>query len=222
MNNEELDREPEKDSWDILFTKYVDSVPDMTGNLSPYIVTGATSNVDIAVNHFHPVGPAFDDWTSKPLDSLKNKIGWDWKSFDLDSFSWKLTDSNYYFVQSYSGDIFKLRFTSWSGSMTGNFVLEKTLTSASSIFESSSAKFAADVYPNPANSSFTIKINEEISGSAFVTIFDQAGRMVYNNNVAARDLNYGMQVSNLNLQDGLYIISITGNDFSANTRLLIQ
>ncbi|NOX84573.1 MAG: hypothetical protein GXO86_01190, partial [Chlorobi bacterium] len=96
-NNEVVDREPLAADWDILFTKYIDSVPNNEGSFSPYLVTGATLNVDIKANNFYPVTEDFNDWLSKPMDSAKNTIGYDWKEFDMNSFSWTVKDSNYYF-----------------------------------------------------------------------------------------------------------------------------
>ncbi|MBT4189699.1 MAG: hypothetical protein HOE16_00755, partial [Lentimicrobiaceae bacterium] len=97
-NDELLDREP-SESWDMLFTKYIDLTTNSSGELVEYLVTGVTSNIGLHANKFTGVGPDFDDWISKPFDSLKNTIGYDWKSFDMQTFSWVVDDSIAFFVK---------------------------------------------------------------------------------------------------------------------------
>jgi len=220
--NQAIDREPAGQSWDILFTKWTDQVDNGEGGTSPYIVTGVLSNVDIAANHFYPVAPDFTDWYSMPLDTVKNKIGYDWKSLNFVDFTWDIADSNYYFVQTYAGDIYKLGFVWWQGSMTGDFALDKELVSLVSVDETSFDKIELQVYPNPAADQFTLKSDSELKNNCSVIINDQAGRSVYQKALSAGEVNNGFVVKNLNLTKGLYIISISNNEFSASQKLLVK
>jgi hypothetical protein len=220
--NEVLDREPEAESWDILFTKFIDMVPDLEGNMSPYNVTGVTSNVDIGVNQAYPVGPDFNDWSFVPMDSLKNKIGWDWKSFDFGSFSWTLQDSNYYFVQTYSGDVYKLWFTMWEGSGTGNLALAKQMSSPAFLFDQNEREISLQVYPNPATSAFSVRSDENLSGPVVVNIIDFAGRLVFQREYNASELNSGIGFSDLGLQEGMYIINLNGDGYQTSRKLMIR
>ena len=222
LTNEALDREPEGQSWDIIFTKWVEMVDNGEGGTSPYPVTGALSNVNIAANHFYPVAPDFTDWYSQPLDSIKNKIGYDWKTLNFADFTWEIADSNYYFVKNYTGDIYKLGFVWWEGSMTGNFALDRQLVSLVSVEENVNTEMDLQVFPNPATNQFTVKSITEFKNDCQVTIFDQAGRAVYQNTLSAQELNNGFKVSNLNLTEGLYIISLTGNEYSASQKLMVR
>ena len=220
--NEPVDREPPSEDWDILFTKYVDSVPDNEGNFSPYLVTGATLNVSTKANNFYPVTEDFNDWMSKPMDSAKNTIGYDWKQFDFNAFSWNVTDSNYYFIRNFNGDIYKLKFISWDGSSTGDFVLDKWLVSLSSVSEKYSTPLSLNVYPNPASESFAVKSSEELQGDVTLMIIDRSGRQVYRAVYAGRELNSGIRLSNLNLKQGLYILNIKGAGHTGSTKLIIR
>jgi hypothetical protein len=222
MTNEALDREPAGQSWDIVFTKWVDMVDNGEGGTSPYTVTGALSNVNIASNHFYPVADDFTDWYSQPLDTIKNNIGYDWKTLNFADFSWVIADSNYYFVKNYTGDIYKLGFVWWEGSMTGNFALNKQLVSLVSVEQTISNKIELQVYPNPVTDRFTLKSTSELMNDCQVNIFDQAGRSVYQNTLSAQELNAGFMVNDLNLTKGLYIISLTGNEFSASQKLMVR
>jgi hypothetical protein len=220
--NEAVDREPEAESWDILFTKYIDMVEDNDGNFSPYSVTGATANVNIGTNRFYPEAPDFNDWYSVPFDSVKHSPGWDWKEFDLGSFSWKVLDSNYYFVQPYSGDVYKMWFTMWEGSSTGNFALAKEMVSLASVEEPNSDQSELAVYPNPANSSFTIKSAENFAGSVNVNIVDFTGRMVFMQEYTANDLQTGISFNNLDLTEGMYVINVRGEGYQTSQKLIIR
>lgn len=221
VTNEAVDREPQKESYDIQFTKYTEIVYDNENNPTPYPVTGVANNVDIGSNNFHPVGPDYDNWLAVPFDSLKNSIGYDWKVFSMGTFSWKVVDSNYYFVQDYAGNVYKLQFLSWGGSQTGNFSLTRALVSAASVDEPFSSGQSFEVFPNPATTNFTIKAEIE-SGLVTVSVYDLSGKICYRENVSAEILNAGYTVSNNDLAKGLYIISLSGKNKTINQKLLIK
>jgi hypothetical protein len=221
VTNEAVDREPDAESYDLQFTKYTEIVYDNENNPTPYPVTGVANNVDIGSNNFHPVAPDYNDWTAVPFDSLKNSIGYDWKSFDLESFSWKVIDSNYYFVQNYAGDVYKLQFLSWGGSTTGNFSLTRSIVSLSSVDDAIAATKDFDVYPNPATNNFTIKA-AIVADFVTVTIYDQAGRKHFQENVSSSNLKSGYTVANIGLAKGLYIVSLSGDNTNISQKLLIK
>ena len=220
-NNEAVDREPAADSWDLQFTRYYAEITDNEGNVVNYPVTGVTSNVDIGTNNFHPVAADYTDWNAEPFDSTKTNIGHDWKSFDF-STGWQVADSNVYFVQNYAGDVYKLVFTWWDGSTTGDFALMKQLVSLVNVDEFAKEEDPFMVYPNPSSGQFTLKGIADISDDAKVTIYDQAGRSVYQVSATAAQLEGGLLINNLNLTDGLYIVSVTSENFISNQKLLIR
>ena len=104
QTEEVLDREPNSDTWDIVFTKYMGL---LEGGV-PYAVTGALNNIDIPANRFDEVGPDFEDYALVPMDSTKTPIGHDWKYFDMNSFSYVVEDSIAFFVSNSQKDIYKL------------------------------------------------------------------------------------------------------------------
>lgn len=171
-----IDREP-ADNWDILFTKYIDYTEDMSGNMVEYLVTGATSNVDRKANKFTEIGADFDDWAAKPFDSLKNTIGYDWKIFSMTTFSWEVDDSIAFFVKNDNGDVYKIVFTYWQGSTTGEFALSKELVSASAIDIYEEQVAGITLYPNPVKDIITIETKDIVDGSLIIT--DISGRIIY-------------------------------------------
>jgi hypothetical protein len=220
--NEPYDREPEKSSWDLQFTKYIDMVPTNEGDLEPYLVTGATNNVESFSNNFYPELPTFVDWAAKPFDSTKNAIGYDWKSFDMGLFQWTIKDSNYYFVNTVDGDIYRLQFKSWDGSMSGDFVFDKWLVSLSSVNENELTSNIISIYPNPAHSDFTIKVTDLESNDNQLMIMDQAGRMIFNETYSNSNLLSGIELSNLNLSKGLYLVTIKNKHQTITKKLIIN
>ncbi len=220
VNDEVVDREPESQSWDIVFTRYFEEL-EAEGDIVPYLVAGAASNVDIGANNFHPVPLEFMDWSSEPFDSLKNTIGHDWKSFDF-STGWVVMDSNVYFVQNFDGNVYKLIFTWWDGSTTGDFALEKQLVSLVDIeeFEPETAEFM--VYPNPATTQFNIRGKFENKGSLTVSVYDQSGRRVHAIATDAMELERGIVVNRAEFSTGLYIIQIAGDNVNVQQKLMIR
>ena len=220
-NNEELDREPASDSWDILFTKYIDLTEDNEGNWVPYLVTGATSNVDIGANEFYPVAADFNSWAEMPFDSAKNVVGYDWKSFDMGTFSWEIADSTAFFVQNYTGDVYKLVFESWEGSSTGNFVINTSLVSLASVNDMNMETTKIAMYPNPATSFVNIVSNEETSYESML-IMNQSGQIVYRANMSGIDLRNSYKIDLGGFAKGMYIIQLNGNNIQTNQKLLVR
>lgn len=222
MNNEGLDREPESNSWDILFTKYMDWTTTLEGDTTSYLVTGVTSNVDIASKNFYPVAPDFSDWFPTSFDSSKNSIGYDWKDIDMSTFQWTVTDSNYYFVQSYSGDVYKLGFTYWSGSFGGGVChFNKTLISLAAI-EDNVTKEEFTIYPNPTTDYISLKTAELQSGMFTLRILDQTGQQIFTAEYSDWELTQGIKLANLKMASGVYIVSLKGNDYAKSQKLIVR
>lgn len=221
INDEVIDRDPESDIWDILFTKYWDLTEDNEGNWVPYLVTGATSNVGLYASKYYPVADDFNNWFEMPFDSAKNVIGYDWKSFDMGTFSWQIADSTAFFAKNNTGDVYKLTFESWEGASTGNFVINKSLVSLASVDEVNTETGNFSTYPNPATSFVNIMISEEITYNSML-IMNQSGQIVYQSDVSQIDLRNGYKINLDGLAKGLYIIQLNGDSIQSNQKLLVR
>ena len=116
--------EPVKNSWDILFTKYMSVQTDGT----PYPVVGVLCNDSVKTKKFYPVAPlAYYNSTPGIWDSTRSSIGWNWKKYNNDSGKYAIVDSTVYFVKPVQGGVYKLYFTAYSGPSTGipNSCIEK-------------------------------------------------------------------------------------------------
>jgi len=104
VNNQEVDREPLSSSWDLLFTRYYSE--DIY-----YFVTGVLSNINTQVAEVTGVDPESAVFNEGDLSDNISTIGYDWKSFDMSTFSYNVVDSLTYFVKTPAQKVYKLVFT---------------------------------------------------------------------------------------------------------------
>jgi hypothetical protein len=203
-NNSDLDREPLAGDWDIVFTKYVTELyPGMN-----YGVTGALVNAGYSVAKSEGVPVTDADPAGLNFGTEINGIGYDWKSFNMTTFQYDLEEDLAYFVRNDgSGEIWKINFTSFDGSSTGNIEFNTELISAAGQFEhSSSTTFT--LYPNPS-SGRTVNLIYDISsigsmGQGF--ILDMNGQVVFDFSLE----NGGLHNKSLHLEHlraGAYMVS---------------
>ncbi|QHI37300.1 Thermostable neutral protease NprT [Kordia antarctica] len=77
---------------------------------------------------------------------------------------------------------------------------------------------AFSIYPNPSNGSFSIKAAKNL-GDVSVHIFDINGRNLYSKDVnLTGTVNFDLD----NLQSGLYILRVAGEDFVKSTKIIIE
>ena len=202
--NQVVDFEPvASNNWDILFTKYMG-----INNGQPYPVVGVLSNYHTKVAKFKPVGPDFIS-TEKATDSTRSFIGYDWKTFSNETFTYVVTDSLAYFVQNKSGQLYKLVFKKFAGSSTGRIVFNTQLISLTGVKETEKSGFNAAVYPNPVSEVMNLVINPGKARFAVVSLLDISGRMVLSKryDVQAEELST-LQIPVSELPSGIYIVKI--------------
>ncbi|MEO0470817.1 MAG: HmuY family protein [Bacteroidota bacterium] len=111
LSGEVVDIEPEKDSYDLLFTQYMEVFYDP---FLPYLVTGVLINpyhTEVAEdqeNSFESIqGPQLSDYR---FYTERNVIGFDWKEFDLDQNLFTIFPDHNFIIRDSEGGIFKLHF----------------------------------------------------------------------------------------------------------------
>ncbi len=212
-DDEVVDREPKKSEWDIVFSRYI----SMINGETPYIVTGVISNLNTPVAEYAPVSPDFTEWQTADFDTAKNVIGYDWKEFDMESFTYTVDDSLVYFIESQEGNIYKLRFTAFEGSSTGKVVFEKEQMSATDVEELAGAEEnRLKVYPNPA----TTFLNVELPGidDAQVWLYDITGQLVRTGKLT--DQNYRTNVSGLH--KGVYVLRVKAGQNVSSQKVSVR
>ena len=212
-----IDREPDTNTWDILFTKYIGIQP----NGSPYPVIGALTNFGVYGNRFDGVEPGFMDWTSQELDSTRASIGWEWKSFDF-STGWQVTDSLAFFVDTYYEDIYKLEFTGYGGTGTGKIVFNKTLVSPASTGDIIQAGPIFRVSPNPVRGQVYITFNDEINNPVRADLYDISGRNVYSAESQVENGVMQLDLPVTALQTGLHVLVLRTGGKAYTSKVIID
>jgi hypothetical protein len=120
-NNQVLQLEPAKDSWDILFAQYFTILFTDDGIAAPYYVRGVLLNqnqVEAALDtvvHFLDIDQAIASQSS--FYSTQDYIGHDWKSVSVDEASnsaeYKVRPGYTYLVRDANNELYKFRFKSY-------------------------------------------------------------------------------------------------------------
>lgn len=207
-NNQMVDREPDKNTWDLLFTKYM----GLYGGTTPYPVTGVLNNLGSVANRFYPVSPDYTDWGATPFSSNREVIGWDWKTFDMGTFSYIVEDSIVYFDSTLAGNIQKLQFTGFTGSATGKVYFNRQIISGAGI--QPAERVSMKVWPNPATS----VINFTTPSAGQLTLSDLSGRILLNRTMEAGD--HLLQTAGF--APGLYLLTFSNGSRTMASRLVIQ
>jgi hypothetical protein len=214
-----IDREPAKDSWDLLFSRYMGIVFDNEGNPANYVVVGILNNVETGANKNHPVSPDFTEWYAQPMEFYKTVIGSDWKYFDMNTFSYSVTDSLVYFVQSLSGDIYKFVPLSFSGQSEGKTVFTHELISLVDLTEQTTEQ-AVKVFPNPASDQINIQLTGFENELASIQLYDLSGRMLLEQET--RLSNGQMNFSVQQFEEGTYILRVISSGKVHTQQLIVR
>jgi len=186
----------------------------------PYAVTGVLSNVGIEVAQADNVSSPlnYTDYTAHNFEQTINTLGYDWKSYQG---SYVVDPNRCYFVKDYQQNIWRLVFTGFDGTSTGNIQFNTELLSATLINDIDNGKLMS-IYPNPAlqNENITLVYDMQNENSV-ITIYDISGRIVYTSGLDKKGLKTHTIASH-NLETGTYIISLNSNGKIFNERLIVN
>lgn len=217
LNNQLIDREPASLNWDITFTQYIEFIP------SAYLVTGILHNKNIESVKVQPVlDPAnYNDWQSQTFSTDINTVGYNWKSFNMGTFQWEFSDSTVYFVKDRDDNIWKLIFTGFGGSSTGNYIFSKENVTTVSVKENMNKNLILNVYPNPATTSIQVTYHTK-EANTNINLVDVTGKIILTKNTINQgDLNQEL-IDVSNVSKGIYILAITSENYTSTQKLIIQ
>ena len=215
-NMEILDREPNIDNWDLIFTKYEANLNKLNNDSELfYIVTGALSNYNMVFEYdgFLDVNPP----TELILESTSfaiNSIGWDWKEYSDAGYN-IIPNRSYFIFNSELTDLYKLVFQSFSGGSSGNcsFFIENLEYQPTHVLELNNG-LNMQIYPNPNNGYFSLT---STVNDVQVVIKDISGRVVFNKYYENK-----MNIDLTSLHEGLYFVILEGNNISINSKIIIN
>jgi hypothetical protein len=113
--NEEVDREPENDKWDILFTKYNTIIESQN-----YTVTGVLQNIDVTAQESTDTDPMSKVFPTTGFLTNISTIGSDWKIIDMQTFQYSMDETRVFYVRDLNGEVYRIKFKTFEGSGTGN------------------------------------------------------------------------------------------------------
>lgn len=219
-NDSIYDSEPGKTNWELVFRKYNDQAGPQY-----YNVTGALSNEDLAIAQVNntEISTAKVNWNNHTYDSSINVIGYDWKSFNMSTFSWDITDSLSFIMKDYTGDVYQLVFTGTSGSSSGKMYFTKEKFSLVSVEENSPVANIG-VFPNPTTGQ--LNINFELNNTenpAEIRMIDMSGRVVKNIVSGFNTAGFTQMRTDISeLNNGVYLLQIISGEKSITKRIVKQ
>ena len=216
--NKRVDFQPLKNSWDIVFTKYMSIQP----NGSPYPVVGALSNPDIKTNRFHPVPLTYTDWQANPWDSTRSEIGYDWKVLNNQTYTYTIKDSLVYFIQALNKDIYKFYFTSYAGTTSGLIGFSKEKLLSFGIGESGLPGMNLSVFPNPVRATLHLLVSGQTGDEIHIVLSDLSGRQLgadHPGRLTEGPNQFSFDVTGLN--PGVYFVTASTAATKAVTKVII-
>ncbi len=216
-NEQLLDREPASDDWDITFTKYITPVQGQ-----PYPVTGVFHNSGIEVAEANNIAAplTYVDYNLHSFDTDINTIGYDWKTLNSSMTSYIVDPNRCFFVRISNGDIYRLVFTGFEGTSTGNIEINTQLLSSnpSNISEIDlSNNFL--LCPNPTSYNTTVIYNAK-DYITKIDIHDLSGRLVYTMGANINSFSR-IELPTANFESGTYIISLYNKYYRLHKEKLV-
>ncbi|MCB0284919.1 MAG: T9SS type A sorting domain-containing protein [Calditrichaeota bacterium] len=194
VNNMEIDREPDTKTWDMVFTKYIQYIH---GANQHYLVSGVWINKARKSAEARNVSTSITDYSAFSFSDSASVIGYDWKTFDLSSNTYSVTDNLVYFVQLTDKTVYKLIFTGYSGSATGTYYFTKQALSPAQI--KVLPEHLVSVYPNPVLTKTMVSVPDG-SGLLSIDLIDLMGKRVYSGSKTEMDLS--------SLSSGTYFLQV--------------
>jgi hypothetical protein len=153
------------------------------------------------------------------MEFYKTVIGSDWKYFDMNTFSYSVTDSLVYFVQSLSGDIYKFVPLSFSGQSEGKTVFTHELVSMVNISENN-AEAGLRIFPNPASDQVNIDLTGLTTEKVTLEIYDLSGRLLLQQEQmnSANTLKLSVQ----EFKKGLYLLQLRTAEKVYSQQLIVK
>jgi Secretion system C-terminal sorting domain len=215
-------REPAKNTWDLLFTKYITQISNGAGGFIPYPVRGVLSNrgTETARIIGVPVEGVSGNYATYPLNTKINNIGYDWKFFNGTFYEYP--DSLSYLIKSKAGSLWQIDFTGYSTSTGITKFSKRQLGAPTAINEVKNNALSFGVYPNPTFNTTILTLESKGNAAATLSVIDLQGKTIINKAIQITAGLNAYQIDLQNLQTGNYIITINGASIRASKNVTKQ
>lgn len=219
---------PADENWDLVFGRYYGNIGS-ADEPTMYLVTGVLHNSEtVSVAEMDETGNTETD-PAAPSDELFtdeiNTIGDDWKSFNMDTFTYDINPEKTYYVKHSDGNIYRMYFTSFEGTATGNLSFNyKNITAAAGLDEvNQSVSFG--LYPNPATEkkvTLLYNLDNNAATKSTVAIYTVTGAKVFETQIADHPGFYGKELNLSHLTAGIYIVQMKAGSYQQSKKLVIK
>ena len=215
-----MSRDPDSSTWDVLFTRYTDSL-NTGGGFGPTTTAGALLNHRVKAAQVDNISPDTVMYNNYAYESTLNVIGWDWRTADqTGNFT---TDTNRtYFIKARDGAYWQMVITRFTGTSNSKTVFKKRKVAMTGVANVASSVQRFLVSPVPANNNINLVLEAANgAGQGQVAITDMSGRVVYQAGIrVGAGMNaYGIQTGNL--PAGNYILTARGEGFAVSQQVVI-
>ena len=209
------DLEP-AEPWDFVFLKYLEDV----GNGNYYAVAGVLNHPAVSAQEVNGLADPFQDgnYSFDSFSMETNAIGHDWKTY-VPQQGYVLENERCYFVADQDSAFWRVVFTEFEGSATGNIGFGKvSLTGANAVIETTADDLFV-LYPNPValQGSVNLQWKGRTTSNHEVAIFGLDGTLKFRRSISGQMT----QISLESLSKGMYIVRVTNGNGGLTTEPLI-
>jgi hypothetical protein len=218
-NNTFFNREPNKDKWDLLFTRYY----AMQSNGTYYPAVGVLQNPDITslqLNHTSALSVNMALHSDSIFSNNISNIGYDWKLLNS-SFTFDIKDSLAYVVKAIDNNLYVIVFTGFEGSSSGIIHFTQYPVSILSASGPSEPLFQAGIFPNPAFQKINLITSAEAYTSIQYSIINPLGQVIIRGNINQLNDLHNTSIDISSLHAGYYLLQCHANNQSQLLRFIV-
>ena len=221
-NNTSVIAEPATTDWDLIFTKYkTDYFNDGTVFQD---VTGVLHHPSIEIAENIEVGNVPNPSNLTFVSDI-NAIGFDWKTFDMGSFTYLIDTDKAFYVKHLNGTVYRLVFSSFVGSSTGviTFNYEDVTSLLGTTNFANNVSFG--VYPNPSIDKKINVVYELPNGNSdrnTVSVYSITGAKVYEKVITNVVGFFNQEIDLSTLNSGMYVLKFESGNYSTSKKIVLQ
>ena len=140
----------------------------------------------------------------------------------MSTMSYSVNPTRCYFIKDFNDKVWRIVFTSFEGSSTGNIEFNKEeVTNSTYISDASFDISTFELYPNPLTSNNLNIVFDNSNHQTEIFILDITGNIVYNDIVIGSGFQTKL-IDTQNFSKGLYIVTLNSKESTFKKKLIIQ